>query len=65
MTAIKLVIFDCDGVLIDSEAMGATALASAISDAGVPMTTQTADARDAPPSGRAGCAGLCRVQQQR
>ncbi|KEJ95413.1 haloacid dehalogenase superfamily, subfamily IA, variant 3 with third motif having DD or ED [Pseudosulfitobacter pseudonitzschiae] len=43
MTAIELVIFDCDGVLIDSEAMGATALAGAISDAGVPMTTQTAE----------------------
>lgn len=43
MNAIELVIFDCDGVLIDSEAMGATALAGAITDAGVPMTTQTTE----------------------
>ncbi len=43
MSVLDLVIFDCDGVLIDSEAMGAAALAGAITDAGVPMTPQTAE----------------------
>ena len=43
MSNVELIIFDCDGVLIDSETMGATALAGAITDAGVPMTAQAAE----------------------
>lgn len=43
MTRIDLVIFDCDGVLIDSEPLGAQALAEAISAAGHPMTRQAAE----------------------
>lgn len=41
MTAL---LFDCDGVLIDSEPMGCVALAEAISAAGYPMTAQDASA---------------------
>lgn len=35
---IKAVLFDCDGVLLDTEALGCQALADAISAAGVPFT---------------------------
>ena len=38
MTQYKAILFDCDGVLIDSEPMGCQALAQAVSEAGVPMT---------------------------
>lgn len=41
MTAL---LFDCDGVLVDSEPAGCLALAQAISGAGLPMTAQEAAA---------------------
>jgi HAD superfamily hydrolase (TIGR01509 family) len=41
----KLVIFDCDGVLVDSEAISSEVLATLISDIGVPTTPAEASAR--------------------
>ncbi len=43
MSTVDLIIFDCDGVLIDSEVVGATALAEAITDAGLPMSAQAVE----------------------
>lgn len=44
MTRIKAVLFDCDGVLLDSEPMGCGALAQALTNAGFAMTmTQARD----------------------
>lgn len=37
MTGFKAILFDCDGVLLDSEPLGCTALAEAITFAGRPM----------------------------
>jgi len=39
---VELVIFDCDGVLVDSEAISNEVLASALSDAGLPTTAREA-----------------------
>lgn len=41
----KLVIFDCDGVLVDSEAISNQVLAGMISDAGLPTTPAESRAR--------------------
>jgi HAD superfamily hydrolase (TIGR01509 family) len=41
----ELVIFDCDGVLVDSEAVSNAVLAEALSAAGVPTTADQAHAR--------------------
>jgi HAD superfamily hydrolase (TIGR01509 family) len=41
----KFVIFDCDGVLVDSEGISNTVLASALSTAGVSTTTEEAQSR--------------------
>jgi HAD superfamily hydrolase (TIGR01509 family) len=41
----ELVIFDCDGVLVDSEAVSSTVLAQALCTAGAPTTAQEAHAR--------------------
>ncbi len=38
----RLVIFDCDGVLVDSEPLSSEVLAATISDAGVPTATAEA-----------------------
>lgn len=38
MTRLKAVLFDCDGVLLDSEPMGCDAIARAVTKAGIPMT---------------------------
>lgn len=38
MTRFKAILFDCDGVLLDSEPLGCTALAEALTAAGRPMT---------------------------
>ncbi len=35
---LRLVVFDCDGVLVDSEPLAAEAVAAAVSEAGWPMT---------------------------
>jgi HAD superfamily hydrolase (TIGR01509 family) len=43
MTRYDLVIFDCDGVLIDSEAQGAQALAEAVTAAGGALTPHEAE----------------------
>lgn len=40
----KLVIFDCDGVLVDSEAVSNAVLADALCEAGVPTTAEQAQA---------------------
>ncbi len=42
MSRVKAILFDCDGVLIDTEPMGCEALAQAVSAAGVPMTREEA-----------------------
>lgn len=42
MSYFKAILFDCDGVLIDTEPMGCQALAQAVSAAGVPMTREEA-----------------------
>jgi HAD superfamily hydrolase (TIGR01509 family) len=42
MSRYKAILFDCDGVLIDTEPMGCEALAQAVSAAGVPMTREEA-----------------------
>ena len=42
MTAISAILFDCDGVVIDSEEMGCGALARALAEAGHAMTTTQA-----------------------
>ncbi len=44
MDDLQLVIFDCDGVLVDSEPIANRVLAQMISAEGMPMTTQTARA---------------------
>ncbi len=41
----ELVIFDCDGVLVDSEAVSSIVLAQALCAAGVPTTAEQAHAR--------------------
>ena len=38
MTPVELVIFDCDGVLVDSEPISSRVLAEALTAAGLPMT---------------------------
>ena len=43
--AIRLVIFDCDGVLVDSEPLSLRVLVEALSDAGLTMSTEQAGAR--------------------
>lgn len=40
MTPVDLVIFDCDGVLVDSEILSRRAMASVLNDAGVPATVE-------------------------
>jgi HAD superfamily hydrolase (TIGR01509 family) len=42
MSRYKAILFDCDGVLIDTEPMGCEALAQAVSAAGVPMSREEA-----------------------
>lgn len=42
MDALQLVIFDCDGVLVDSEVISNTVLASALSAEGLPTTVEEA-----------------------
>ncbi|MFC0278662.1 HAD family hydrolase [Falsigemmobacter intermedius] len=42
MTAVKAVLFDCDGVLLDTEPPGCAALAQALTEAGWPMKTEEA-----------------------
>ncbi|MCZ0962560.1 HAD family hydrolase [Paracoccus benzoatiresistens] len=42
MREYKAILFDCDGVLIDSEPMGCQALARAVTAAGLPMTREDA-----------------------
>lgn len=44
-TTPKLVIFDCDGVLVDSEAISSAVLASSISAAGLSITPEETTAR--------------------
>ena len=41
-TKYQAILFDCDGVLIDSEPMGCEALARAVTDAGIPLTRDDA-----------------------
>ena len=41
----KLVIFDCDGVLVDSETISSEVLATLISEVGLPTTAAEANAR--------------------
>src|SRR3954453_3376189 len=43
--AIRTVIFDCDGVLVDSEPLSNAALASTLTDLGMPTTTEEATRR--------------------
>lgn len=45
MFAPELVIFDCDGVLVDSEAVSTSVLADALTAVGVPTTPEQAHAR--------------------
>lgn len=40
MTPVDLVIFDCDGVLVDSEILSRQAMASVLNEAGVPATVE-------------------------
>ena len=42
MSAIKAILFDCDGVVIDTEELGCGALAQALTEAGHPMNTSQA-----------------------
>lgn len=42
MNAIEAVLFDCDGVLLDSEPLGCDAIALAVTEAGIPMTLSEA-----------------------
>lgn len=42
MSAFKAILFDCDGVLLDSEPLGCAALAQAMTEAGVATTTPQA-----------------------
>jgi HAD superfamily hydrolase (TIGR01509 family) len=42
MGALQLVIFDCDGVLVDSEPISNRVLAQMLSDEGLPITTEQA-----------------------
>jgi HAD superfamily hydrolase (TIGR01509 family) len=42
---IRLVIFDCDGVLVDSEPVSSAVLAEALSTVGLPMSAEEAQAR--------------------
>ena len=42
MRHIEAILFDCDGVLLDSEPMGCGALAQALTAAGYPMTIDEA-----------------------
>lgn len=44
MSGIKAILFDCDGVVIDSEPMGCGALAQAVTEAGRPMSEHEARA---------------------
>lgn len=44
MTRVRAILFDCDGVLLDSEPLGCSALAQALTAAGRPMTTAEARA---------------------
>ena len=45
VSATELVIFDCDGVLVDSEAISGTVLAKALCAVGVPITPDEAQTR--------------------
>jgi len=42
MTQVKAILFDCDGVLLDSEPLGCEALAQAVTEAGLPMSREQA-----------------------
>lgn len=44
MNRVKAILFDCDGVLIDSEPMGCGSLAQAVTEAGHPMSQHEARA---------------------
>ncbi len=44
MRRFDAILFDCDGVLIDSEPLGCAALARAVTEAGMPMTQEQATA---------------------